>query len=338
MRAYEIIAGSSSLEGLQRCERPEPTARATEILVRLRAASLNYRDLMIARGRYMGGPLTRATIPLSDGAGEVIGVGAAVTRFKLGQRVAGTFFRGWIDGPAPRRPLAALGAPPADGVLAELAVFDEQDAVLVPEHLSWSEAASLSCAAVTAWRSLIDVGRLAPGETVLLQGTGGVSVFALQFAVLAGARVVLTSSSDAKLDHARALGAAVGINYRSKPEWEREVLAATDGRGADLVLDVGGAGTLGRSIGSVAIGGKIAMIGVLTGGGDAGSPYGLLSKQASLHGIFVGSRAHFEHMNTAIATHGLRPIIDREFGFDEARAAYQHLESGAHFGKVVIVL
>jgi len=336
MRAYQITAGSSNLDGLRRCERPDPVPLPNQILVRIKAASLNYRDLLIARGHYMGGTVAADTVPLSDGAGEIIGRGAAVTRFRVGQRVAGTFFRGWIDGAPPRRPLVALGAPPADGVLAELAVFDEQDAVEVPGHLSWSGAATLPCAAVTAWRALIDIGKVAPGDSVLLLGTGGVSIFALQFARLAGARVFITSSSDDKLARARALGAAGCINYRTTPEWDREVMSLTDNQGVDHVLDVGGAGTLSRSIGSVAVGGTVAMIGVLTGVGDAGSPYGLLGKQASMHGVYVGSRVHFERMNAAIGAHRLEPIIDREFGFEDAPAAYRHLESGAHVGKVVI--
>ncbi len=338
MRAYEIVAGSNSLDGLRRCERPDPKPQPTQILVRIQAASLNYRDLLIARGHYMGGAVAANTVPLSDGVGEIVAMGASVTRFRIGERVAGTFFRGWNDGKPPSGPLTALGAPPADGVLAEFAVFDHQDAVAVPAHLSAAGAATLPCAAVTAWRSLIDIGRIAPGETVLVLGTGGVSVFALQFARLAGARVLVTSSSDAKLARAQALGADGCINYRTTPEWDIEVLKLTGGRGVDHVLDVGGAGTLGRSIGCVAVGGRVAMIGVLTGVGAAGSPYGLLGKQASLHGVYVGSRGHFDSMNAAIAAHRLEPVIDREFSFDDAPAAYRHLESGAHFGKVVICL
>ena len=338
MRAYEIAAGSSTLDGLRRCERPEPTPQPTQILLRIHAASLNYRDLLIARGHYMGGAVTANTIPLSDGAGEVVAVGAAVTRFRVGERVAGTFFRGWIDGRPPRGPLIALGAPPADGVLAEFAVFDEQDAVAVPAHLSWAGAATLPCAAVTAWRSLVDIGHIAPGETVLVLGTGGVSIFALQFARIAGARVLVTSSSDEKLARAKALGADGCVNYRTHPEWDREVLTLTDGRGVDQVLDVGGSGTLSRSIGAVAPGGRVAMIGVLTGLGSPVHPYGLLGKQAALQGVYVGSRGHFERMNAAISAHKLEPIVDREFVFDEALAAYRHLESGTHFGKVVIRL
>jgi NADPH:quinone reductase-like Zn-dependent oxidoreductase len=336
MRAYEVVAGSSSLDGLRRCERPDPVPLPHQILVRIQAAALNYRDLLIPRGHYMGGAVPVNTIPMSDGAGEVVAVGSAVSRFRVGDRVAGTFFRGWLDGKPPSGPLVALGAPPADGVLADLAVFDQQDAVAVPTHLSAAGAATLPCAAVTAWRALVDIGRVAPGETVLLLGTGGVSIFGLQFALLAGARVLVTSSSDEKLARAKALGADGCINYLSTPEWDKEVLKLTAGRGVDHVLDVGGAGTLARSIGSVAVGGRVAMIGVLTGIGAAGSPYGLLGKQASLHGVFVGSRGHFERMNAAISTHRMQPVVDREFGFDDALAAYRYLESGAHFGKVVI--
>jgi NADPH:quinone reductase-like Zn-dependent oxidoreductase len=231
--------------------------------------------------------------------------------------------------------LAALGAPPTDGVLAELVVFDEQNAVVVPAHLSAAGAATLPCAGVTAWRALVD-GHIAAGESVLVLGTGGVSIFALQFARLAGARVIVTSSSEEKLARAKALGADGCINYRTHTEWEHEVLKLTDGRGVDHVVDVGGSGTLAHSIGSVSVGGRVAMIGVLTGVGASGSPYGLLGKQASLNGIFVGSRGHFERMNAAVAGNKMQPIVDREFGFDEAPAAYRHLESCVHFGKVVI--
>ena len=339
MRAFEIVAGSTSLDGLKRGTRPDPVANPKQILVRLQAASLNFRDLMIARGHYFGGPVAANTIPLSDGAGEVTAVGAGVTRFKVGDRVCGTFFRGWIDGRAPDGPRAALGAPPADGVLADYTVFDEQDAVAAPSHLSPEAAATLPCAAVTAWHALVENGRVAPGETVLIIGTGGVSIFALQFARLAGARVIALSSSDAKLERARKLGADAGINYRSTPDWETEVLRLTQGRGVDHVIEVGGAGTLGRSIAAAAAGGRIQLIGVLTGRGDEPLiPYGLLAKQASIQGVFVGSRGHFERMNAAIAGARLEPVIDHVFGFDEAPAAYRHLERSGHFGKVVIRL
>jgi len=339
MRAFEIVAGSTTLDGLQLTERAELQVQSRQILVKLQAASLNFRDLMIARGHYFGGAVSANTIPLSDGTGQVIAVGAAVTRFQVGDRVTGTFFRGWIDGRPPAGPMIALGAPPADGVLAEQALFDEQDAVTVPAHLSAAQAATLPCAGVTAWHALIENGRLAPGESVLLIGTGGVSIFALQFARLAGARVLVISSSDEKLARARALGAEAGINYRTTPDWDGEVLRLTQGRGVDHVIEVGGAGTLGRSIASLATGGRIQLIGVLTGrGGEPPSPYGLLAKQASIQGVFVGSRGHFERMNAAIGSHRLEPVVDRIFSFDQAPAAYRHLEQGAHFGKIVIHL
>jgi NADPH:quinone reductase-like Zn-dependent oxidoreductase len=339
MRVFEIVAGSTTLEGLKRAERADPKIQARQILVRIKAASLNFRDLMIARGHYMGGAASVNTIPLSDGSGEVVAIGSGVTRFRVGDRVASTFFRGWADGRPPNGPLIALGASPTDGVLADLVAFDEQDAVSVPAHLSAEQAATLPCAGLTAWHALIENGRVAPGETVLLIGTGGVSIFALQFAQLAGARVLVISSSDEKLERARALGAEGCINYRTTPKWDSEVLRLTQGRGVDHVIEVGGAGTLGRSMASVAVGGHIQLIGVLTGpGGEPASPYMLLGKQASIQGVYVGSHGQFERMNAAITAHRLVPVVDRVFEFDEAPAAYRYLEKAAHFGKVVIRL
>jgi NADPH:quinone reductase-like Zn-dependent oxidoreductase len=297
---------------------------------------LNFRDLMIASGRYFGGPLQQNTVPLSDGAGEVTAIGAGVTRFRVGDRVAGTFFRNWICGQPLPGPRIALGAPPADGVLAEYALFSEQDAVAIPPQLSFEAASTLPCAGVTAWHALMEVGRVQPGHTVLVLGTGGVSMFALQFARLAGARVLVTSSSDDKLARARKLGAADGINYRSTPAWEQEVLRLTEGRGVDCIVEVGGGGTLGRSIQAIGLGGKIALIGVLTGYTGDANPLGLMTKYASLHGVYVGSRTMFEQMNAAIACNALEPVVDRVFAFDEAADAYRHLERAAHFGKVVI--
>ena len=337
MRAYEIVAGSTSLKGLRPCTRPEPKAGSSQILVKMQAVSLNYRDVAIALGKYMGRAISATTIALSDGTGVVTAIGAGVTRFKVGDRVAGTFFRGWIDGPPPG-PLAALGAPPADGVLAEQVVFDEHDAVAVPAHLSVEAAATLPCAGLTAWRALIENGQVMPGQTVLVIGTGGVSIFALQFARLAGARVIALSSSDDKLKRARALGAEFTINYRSTPDWEREVLALTNGRGADHIIEVGGAGTIARSLACVAAGGHIALIGGVAGFDAQINPFGLLRTRACLRGVYVGSRGQFERMNAAISGNKLEPVVDRAFSFDEAPAAYQHLASGAHFGKVVIRL
>jgi NADPH:quinone reductase-like Zn-dependent oxidoreductase len=338
MRVFEIVAGSTTFDGLKRAERADAKVQARQILVRIQAASLNFRDLMIARGHYMGGAAAANTVPLSDGSGEVVAIGANVKRFRIGDRVAGTFFRSWIDGPPPSGPLTALGATPTDGVLADLVAFDEQDAVMVPAHLTAEQAATLPCAGVTAWRALIENGRVSPGETVLLIGTGGVSIFALQFARLAGARVLVISSSDEKLERARALGADGCINYRTTPEWDGEVLRLTHGHGVDHVIEVGGAGTLNRSMAAVAAGGRIQLIGVLTGRGEPLSPYGLLGKQASVQGVYVGSRGAFERMNAAITAHRLVPVIDRVFDFEQAPAAYRHLEQAAHFGKVVLRL
>jgi NADPH:quinone reductase-like Zn-dependent oxidoreductase len=335
MRAFEISAGSTGIDGIRSTERPTPTVTPTGILVRMRAASLNFRDLMVAAGRYAGGTVVQDTIALSDGTGEVIEVGAAVTRFRVGDRVAGTFFQDWVSG-LPSTPRASLGAPPADGVLAEYVVFDERDAVHIPAHLSFEEAATLPCAGVTAWHALVSVGQLRAGQTVLALGTGGVSVFALQIARMCGAEVIITSSSDEKLARARALGAHHTINYRTTPDWEREVMTLTQGRGVDHVVEVGGVGTLAKSMAAVAPGGKIALIGVLTGRVGDASPYMLMPRWSSITGIFVGSRDMFEDFNRAVAINQMQPVIDRVFTFDEAIDAYRYMERGEHFGKVVI--
>jgi len=335
MRAFEISAGSTGIDGVRSTERPKPTVTPSGILVRMRAASLNFRDLMVAAGRYAGGAVVQDTIALSDGTGEVIEVGAAVTRFRVGDRVAGTFFQDWVSG-LPSAPRASLGAPPADGVLAEYVVFDERDAVHIPAHLSFEEAATLPCAGVTAWHALVSVGQLRAGQTVLALGTGGVSVFALQIARMCGAEVIITSSSDEKLARARALGAHHTINYRTTPDWEREVMTLTQGRGVDHGVEVGGVGTLAKSMAAVAPGGKIALIGVLTGRVGDASPYMLMPRWSSITGIFVGSRDMFEDLNRAVSINQMQPVIDRVFPFDEAIDAYRYMERGEHFGKVVI--
>lgn len=336
MKAYEILKGSDSLDGLKQVECPDPEPGKGEILVRIRATSLNYRDQAVVTGNYFGGSVQRNTIPLSDGAGEVIGLGEGVTRFREGDRVAGTFFQGWHDGPPRYVFPTALGSP-ADGTLTELMVFNENDAVRIPENLSFEEAAALPCAGVTAWNGLMVTGnRIKPGDTVLVMGTGGVSMLALQFARAAGARVIGTSSSDEKLERARELGLDEGINYKTHDNWDEEVLRLTGGIGVDCVVEVGGIGTLTRSMKSVAPGGKIALIGVLSGREGDNNPYTLLRKSASLHGIFVGNRAMFEEMNEAVEINNIKPPIDRVFPFDEARQAYEYQLSQAHFGKVII--
>ncbi len=333
MKAYEIQQGAQSLEGLRQVERPEPVAMPGQILVRMRAASLNFRDQAIVTGRYFSGPVARNTVPLSDGAGEVIALGAGVTRFKVGDRVSGTFFQGWHDGPPPG-PLVALGSP-ADGVLAEYVAFNQNDAVSIPKSLSFEEGATLACAGVTAWHAIAVVCRVKPGDSVLLLGTGGVATIALQLARAAGARIIVTSSSDEKIARARALGADAGVNYKRAPEWDKEVMTLTGGRGVDHIIELGGPGTLARSMRSVGYAGHIALIGVLAGFEGDTNPHPLMLKGASLHGIFVGNRAHFEQLNAAIEVNRIKPVIDRTFAFEAAAEAYRHQLAGA-FGKVVI--
>jgi len=335
MKKYILLKGSTDMESLRlvECEIPEPEDR--DVLVRVHAASINYRDHAIVTGNYFGGVLQRDTVPLSDGAGEVVAVGSNVSRFGVGDRVIGNFFQGWVDGIPNPAALNALGSP-ADGVLTEFAVFNEDGLVRCPEHLSYEEASTLPCAALTAWNALMVSDRVKPGDTVLTLGTGGVSIFALQFARMSGARVVITSSSDDKLARARELGADATINYVETPEWHEEVLAATGGRGADHIIEVGGAGTLSRSFQSVAYRGQITLIGVLSGRDGDTNPHPLMLRNATLRGVFVGSRRMLEEMNDAISINRLKPVVDKVFGFSEAADAYAYELAGKHFGKVVI--
>ena len=319
-------------------ERPDPGPGPNQVLVRVRAASLNYRDQAVALGAYIGGAVARDTIPLSDGAGEVIEVGPGISRLKAGDRVAALFNQIPPDGP-PFAARAALGSP-LDGMLAEQVVLYEDGVIAIPDALSFEQAACLPCAGVTAWHALMHAGRpTRAGDTVLVLGTGGVSMLALQFAKAAGARVIATSSSDDKLARALALGASDGINYTRTPDWDREVMTLTDGRGVDCVVEVGGTGTLNRSFQSLAFGGKVVLIGLLTGrgGGDV-NPYTLMPKWGSLHGIFVGNREMFESMNKAIAAGGIEPVVGRAFPFEDALAAYRCHASGDFFSKVVITI
>ncbi len=335
MQAFIIKAGSTSLEGLQLVERETPKPGKGEILVRMRAAAINYRDLLVPLGAYLGGVLEADTIPLSDGSGEVVAVGEGVQRFKVGDRAAGTFFRHWIDGPPAADYRPSLGAS-VDGVLAEYVVFHQDDAVHIPTSLSFEEAATLPCAGVTAWNALFVAGKpVKPGDTVLVLGTGGVSMMALQLAKAAGAKVIATSSSNEKLAKAATLGASVLINYRERPEWHEAVLEATANRGVDCVIEVGGLGTLPRSMSALAMGGKICMIGFVAGPGEA-NPQQVMRSGGNLHGIFVGNRAMFEHLNRAVEVNRIKPLIDKVFPFQDAVAAYEYLRSQAHVGKVVI--
>lgn len=336
MKVYEIVKGSTSFDGLRKGERPDPEPGPHQVQVRVRACSLNYRDLAVATGNYFGGTVPKDLVPLSDGAGEVVAVGDGVTRFKVGDRVAATFFQVWIDGPPAFGKWWALGANPLDGMLAEYVVLHEDGLVGLPEHLSFEEAAALPCAGVTAWHGLFVAGRrVKAGDNVLVIGTGGVSMLAAQFAHAAGARVIATSSSDEKLARAKKLGVSEGINYRTHPDWEKEVMRLTNGHGADIIIESAGAGTLAKSFQSVAFTGKIALIGVLAREGDT-NPHGLMMKGAALQGIFVGNRAMFEEMLRAIEVNRIKPIVDRVFDFNEAREAYDYLAAGRHFGKLVI--
>ena len=335
MRAYQLSqAGAIENLTLTNLERPQPGRR--QVLVRIRAASLNYRDLIVATGRYGKAGVRPGLVPLSDGAGEVAEIGPDVTRVKPGDRVAGIFMQSWIAGPPDESYRATALGGSIDGVLAEYVLFEEEGLVHLPEHLSFEEGACLPCAGVTAWNALTALRPVGPEQTVLLLGTGGVSILALQFAHAAGARVIVTSSSDEKLERAKELGADAGVNYRTHPDWEKEVWTLTGKRGVDHVVEVGGAGTLPKSIAATRVGGAVHLIGVPTGGQI--DPMPIMQKAMDLRGVFVGSREMFEAMNRAIAFHRIQPVIDRVFPFEEAQAAYRHLESQAHLGKVVIRL
>ncbi len=333
MRAYRIHQANGP-DALTLDDVPEPQAGPGMVVVKVGAASLNYRDLLVVKGAYARN-LPPGLIPLSDGAGVVVEVGPGVTQFKPGDRVAGCFFSRWEGGPLDDRAVKSALGGAVDGMLAGHVALPESGLVEVPAHLSDEEASTLPCAALTAWHALMEGGAsLKPGQTVLVQGTGGVSLFALQFATMAGARVIATSSSDAKLARARDLGASDGINYKTTEDWDVAARNLTEGLGVDHVVEVGGAGTLPRSIRATRLGGQIALIGVLTGGEI--DPRPLLMKNIRLQGIYVGSRPMFEAMNRAIARHKLRPVVDRVFPFEDAVAAYKHLEGGSHFGKIVI--
>lgn len=334
MKRYEMRPATEpgSPVGWQLIETETPQPGPGQVLIRVRAVSLNYRDLLISQNARR----TRTIVPCSDGAGEVAAVGAGVTRVQPGDRVAGIFFQTWFDGPlVDEVHQQALGGS-ANGMLAEYVVLSEQGLVKVPDFLSYEEAACLPCAGVTVWNGLFEQGKLTPGQTVLLQGTGGVSVLGLQLAKAAGARVIITSSSDEKLARARALGADETINYRTTPDWEKEVLRLTGGLGADHVVEVGGAGTLEKSLQATRASGHIAFVGVLSGNSASIATGPILTKSLRLTGIYVGSRTMFEHLLTALTQLQLRPIIDQVFSFDDAPAALAHLESGAHFGKIVV--
>lgn len=337
MKRYLLEPRSDGPFALVAGEVPDPTPGSGEVLVRMRAASLNYRDLLVRSGKSASGGAD-PVVPLSDGAGEIISVGEGVEEWKAGDRVALTFFRDWIEGPFQASHHGAARGGSCDGVLAEQVVAPAHSLVRIPDSLDFAEAATLPCAALTAWHALMERGRpLRKDETVLCLGTGGVSIVALQIAKAAGARVIVTSSSDEKLERARSLGADETINYVRSPEWDAEVWRLTGKRGADRVIEVGGPGTIGRSMNSVANSGVISLIGVLTGFDppDA-SLFTLVKKNAELHGIYVGSREMFVRMNDFIGRHGIHPVIDSLFGFEDAAEAYECLRAAGHLGKIVV--
>ncbi|MFC2249152.1 NAD(P)-dependent alcohol dehydrogenase [Labrys portucalensis] len=330
-----IIDGEPGIDNLRLVERPMPTPRRQEVIVRIRATALNYRDLEIIRGSYH----TRFPLPLipvSDGVGEVVALGEGVSRVTVGDRVCSTFWQRWVGGSFDMAEPSHQRGGPLDGLLAEYAALDEQAVVPAPAHLTDLEAATLPCAGVTAWHSLVTQGHLKAGDTILVLGTGGVSIFALQFAVNAGARVIVTSSSDEKIERARALGAAAGVNYRKHPQWADAVIELTYGRGVDHVLEVGGPDSFAQSLRAVRRGGQISVIGYLGGTEGTINPLDIFRRQVTVRGIPVGSRASFETMVRAIDGGRIRPVIDRCYPWTDIGEALRHLAGGRHFGKIVL--
>jgi len=336
MRCFEMQA-PHSIEGLKLVDSPTPQPGPGQVLVRIKAATLNYRDLLTIKGGY-GSRQKFPLIPVSDGAGVVEAAGAGVREFAPGVRVVGSFFETWISGePSAAKIQGALGSA-VDGVLAEYRVFPSQALVRTPDHLTDVEAAALPCAGLTAWSAVVKLGGVKAGQTVLTQGTGGVSIFALQFAKMCGARVIATSSSDAKLERLKSLGADVTINYRTVPDWGR-MARELAGQGVDLVVEVGGVGTLNESIRAIRTGGTIAFIGVLAGPPPTELRLPLMvMQQQRLQGVTVGSVEDLQAMCDAIAINKMKPVIDKTFPFDQAAEAFRYMASGSHFGKVAIAV
>ena len=336
MLVYQLDLSKKGFAAIQRVERPTPKPAPGEVLVRMYAWSLNFRDLLIINGLYPVATGAKEIIPVCDGAGEVVEIGAGVTRFAKGDRVVTTFFQGWIDGPLTYPAMGTALGGAVNGVLAEYSALSEQGLVKMPQSLSYEAAATLPCAGVTAWHALIETGQLRSGQTVLALGTGGVSIIGLQLAKAKGARVIITSSSDEKLARAKALGADMVVNYKKAPDWDEEVIRLTSGTGADHVLETGGAGTFQKSAKALSIHGQINIIGVLTGLQNNLDLTPVLVKVARVQGIYVGSRAMLERLVQEVVSKRIAPVVDKVFPFDKAVEAYQYLASGQHFGKVVI--
>ena len=334
MKAYEIPGAEGGIDALVLAERPRPEPGPGQVRVRISASSLNYRDLATVetpKGRVPRFPL----VPNSDGAGEVTALGPDVSEVVVGDRVAGCFFQDWQDGSIPPAAMQSALGGGRDGVLAEEVVLAAHGLVPAPKGLSDAEASTLPCAALTAWHALIEKGGVKPGDTVLLLGTGGVSIFALQFAVMHGARAIITSSSDEKLARARELGAWQTVNYADNADWDQAVIELTGG-GVDQTIEVGGPGTLEKSVNATRVAGRVSLIGILSGAAGQVSPTSIMRKSIALQGIYVGSRAMFLRMNRAIEAHGLKPVIDQRFAFDQAPAAYHAMRAAGHFGKLVV--
>lgn len=336
MKAVKLLAGKSAAQRLSIQDHETPAPGTGEVLVRMRAASLNFRDLIVAQGAYAGTPQGSGLIPLSDGAGEVVATGGDVTRWQKGDRVVSSFFQDWLDGRFLAAHMQSALGGAIDGVLAEYRLFPETGLCRMPSHFSFEQGATLPCAALTAWHALFEKSPLLPGDTVLVLGTGGVSVFALQFSRIAGVKVIATSSSDKKLARMEQLGAFGLVNYRAQPDWEKAVLDLTGEAGVDHVIEVGGGGTLARSMTAARTGGRISLIGRLTGIEDRVDPRPIMAKGLTVQGIYVGSVAMLERMSRAIEASRMEPIIDRTFAIEDIAEAYAYLESGKHCGKVVV--
>ncbi len=332
MRAYEIMS-DGGVDALALNERQSPEPGKGEILVRVRASSINYRDLATIENPVPRG-IAFPRIPNSDGAGEVIGVGAGVTRFKTGDRVAGCFFQNWSDGRITAAAMASALGGAIDGMLADCVALSETGAVHIPAHMSFEEGATLPCAGLTAWNCLVEQGGLKAGNTALFLGTGGVSIIGLQIAKMVGARAIITSSSDEKLSRARGLGADELINYRQTPDWEAQVLEMTNGAGVDVTIETGGGGTLEKTIEATRIGGIISLIGILAGGTI--DPTGVMRKSIRLQGVYVGNRRMFEDMNAAFALNQIHPVVDQVYDFEDARSAFHAMRGAGHSGKLVV--
>ncbi len=334
MKVYEVQE-QFGLDNLVMADRPSPVVGPGQLKLKMRCASLNFRDLLMVQGLY-NPRQSLPVIPCSDGVGEVVEVGDGVDEEWLGKRVCPIFAQGWKSGEPTKAKLKTTLGSPLDGVLAEEMVVSAESVVEVPEHLRDAEAASLPCAAVTAWNALVEQGGIKAGDTILTLGTGGVSTLAAQIGAMLGARVIATSSSDEKLERIKELGADEGINYVKDEDWQETARKLTDGRGVDLVVEVGGAGTLQKSIRAVRIGGQISLIGVLSGAAQELNIIPLLMQNIRIQGVIVGHREMFERLNRAIAHHEMRPAVDKVFSFDEVGEAFGRMAQGAHFGKICV--